>query len=92
MLSQVDIDLTQEGNAKKVSRQQAQLALHSDGRFVLTNIGRRALSVNGSQLVQHHTITLQHLSVIDFAGIRLLFLVNHSAVHRLVARSQNLVL
>ena len=89
---QVDIDLTQEGNAKKVSRQQAQLALHADGRFLLTNIGRRTLLVNGNQVVQHHSIHLEHLSVIDLAGIRLLFVVNHLAVHRLVARSQNLVL
>lgn len=89
---QVDIDLTQEGNAKKVSRQQAQLALHADGRFLLTNIGRRMLLVNGKQVLQHHSIHLGHLSVIDLAGIRLLFVVNHLAVRRLVARSQNLVL
>ncbi|KAL3159853.1 hypothetical protein ABBQ38_010254 [Trebouxia sp. C0009 RCD-2024] len=91
-LGMVDIDLTQEGNARKVSRQQAQLALHPDGRFLLTNIGRRTVFVNGNQVLQHHNIHLEHLSMIDLAGIRLLFMVNHLAVHRLVARSQNLVL
>lgn len=89
---QVDIDLTQEGSAKKVSRQQAQLALHADGRFLLTNIGRRIIHVNGNQLMQNHGIHLEHLSVVNFAGIPLLFVVNLLAVHRLVARSQNLVL
>ena len=89
---QVDIDLTQEGNVKKVSRQQAQVALHADGRFLLTNIGRRILLVNGNHVVQHHSIHLEHLSMIDLAGIHLLFVVNHLAVHRLVSRSQNLVL
>ena len=89
---QVDIDLTQAGDAKKVSRQQAQLALHSDGQFLLTNIGRRTVCVNGIQVMQHHSIKLEHLSLLDLAGIRLLFVVNHLAVHRMVARSQNLVL
>lgn len=91
-IMQVDIDLTQEGSAKKVSRQQAQLALHVDGRFLLTNVGRRIIHVNGTQIVQHHSIHLEHLSVVNFAGIHLLFVVNLLAVHRLVARSQNLVL
>lgn len=89
---QVDIDLTQEGSAKKVSRQQAQLALHPDGRFLLTNIGRRIIHVNGNSVTQHHSIHLEHLSIVNFAGIPLLFVVNCLAVHRLVARSQNLVL
>ena len=91
-LLQVDIDLTQEGDAKKVSRQQAQLALHADGQFLLTNIGRRTVCVNGAQVVQHRSIKLDHLNLLDLAGIRLLFVVNHLAVHRMVARSQNLVL
>ena len=89
---QVDVDLTQEGNAKKVSRQQAQIALHSDGRFVLKNIGRRTVLVNSRQVVQYCCIKLDHLSLIDLAGIHLLFVVNHLAVRRLVSRSQNLVL
>ena len=89
---QVDLDVSQEGDARKVSRQQAHLSLSPDGCFVLTNLGRRAISVNGVQLVQHQATTMPHLSLIDLAGIHLLFLINHLAVHRLVVRSQNLVL
>ncbi len=89
---QVDIDLNQEGDARKVSRQQAHLSLRPDGHFQFTNIGRRTVSVNGVQVTQHCSVSLEHLSFIDLAGVHLLFIVNHLAVHRLVARSQNLVL
>ena len=89
---QVDIDLSEEGDAKKVSRKQAHLSLCADGKFTLANTGRRAISVNGLELVQHSSIDLDHLSFIDLAGIHLLFMVNQSAVRRLVSRSQNLVL
>ena len=89
---QVDIDLSQEGDARKVSRQQARLALRPDGHFLFTNTGRRTVSVNGIHVVQNCSVSLKHLSLIDLAGVHLLFMVNHLAVHRLVARSQNLVL
>ena len=89
---QVDIDLTHEGDARKISRQQAHISLRADGGFLFTNIGRRAVSVNGMQVVQHCSVNLDHLSLLDLAGVHLLFIVNHLAVHRLVARSQNLVL
>lgn len=89
---QVDIDLTEEGDARKVSRKQAHLQLCANGKFTLANTGRGTISVNGTELVQNTCTTLQHLSLIDLAGIRLLFMYNQSAVRRLVSRSQNLVL
>jgi hypothetical protein len=47
---QEDIDLSKEGNAARVSRQQACLYLRHDGHFYITNTGRRRLSVNGRQV------------------------------------------
>jgi hypothetical protein len=44
----VDVDLAREGPACKVSRLQAQLLLGPDGAFALTNVGRRAVIVNGA--------------------------------------------
>ena len=89
---QVDIDLAEEGDARKVSRKQAHLQLCADGKFMLANTGRRTISVNGTELVQNACTTLEHLSLVDLAGIQLLFMYNQSAVRRLVSRSQNLVL
>lgn len=62
---QVDIDLSKEGNAGQVSRQQARLYLKHDGCFYVTNTGRRKLSVNGSQVTflrtEIHALTLLQL-------------------------------
>jgi len=44
----VDVDLAREGAAAKVSRLQAQLLLQPDGAFVLHNVGRRSVMVNGA--------------------------------------------
>ena len=48
---QVDIDLSSEGDARKVSRQQAHLSLRPDGRFQLKNVGRRTILVNNRQVI-----------------------------------------
>lgn len=47
---QVDIDLSTEGDARKVSRLQAQLSLRPNGRFQLNNIGRRRVLVNNCKV------------------------------------------
>lgn len=88
----MDVDLGEEGDAKKVSRKQAHLQLNANGKFTLANTGRRTISVNGAELREHVTTNLEHLSLINLAGIHLLFMINQSAVRRLISRSQNLVL
>ena len=50
MIVQVDVDLSPEHFAAKVSRQQARLYLKSDGVFRLTNTGRRKFLVNNTQV------------------------------------------
>ena len=47
--AQVDVDLSPEQFAAKVSRQQARLFLKSDGTFRLANTGRRKFLVNNCQ-------------------------------------------
>lgn len=44
----VDVDLSKEGAACKVSRLQAQLMLGPGGGFTVTNVGRRAIHANGA--------------------------------------------
>lgn len=48
--AQVDVDLSPEQFAAKVSRQQARLYLKLDGTFCLTNTGRRKFLVNNCQV------------------------------------------
>ena len=49
-VAQVDVDLSPEQFAAKVSRQQARLFLKSDGTFRLANTGRRKFLVNNCQV------------------------------------------
>ena len=44
----VDIDLADEGNASKVSRQQAFIKLRWNGEFCLRNVGRRPVWINNA--------------------------------------------
>jgi len=85
---QVDVDLGVQGPAaKRVSRQQAQLSLEPDGGFRIRNVGRRTVLVNGAPLLTGDAAALPHLSVLDVAGIHLLFTVNALAVARAQART-----
>jgi hypothetical protein len=86
----VDVDLSREGPATKVSRRQAFLALRPDGGFHVENVGRQALYVDGSQVPQFCSAAVGHLSVLEVGGARLLFMVNPQAVDRILRRSSRL--
>ncbi|GBF93445.1 hypothetical protein Rsub_06578 [Raphidocelis subcapitata] len=88
----VDIDLAREVPAAKVSRLQAQLLLGRDGGFVVQNVGRRCVMVNGVPLERGASAPLPHLSLLEIGGVRLLFLANPLAVARALARSEMLVM
>ncbi|KAG1671400.1 hypothetical protein FOA52_011897 [Chlamydomonas sp. UWO 241] len=86
----VDVDLSAATPAAKVSRRQAFLSLQPDGRFVLENIGRRPLHIDGRPLPQFASADLGHLSLLEAGGVRALFMVNAAAVKRALARSARL--
>lgn len=50
----VDVDLSKEGPAVRVSRLHAQLNLMESGTFGIKNIGRRSLVVNGNMVSSVH--------------------------------------
>jgi len=84
---QVDIDLSTEGDARKVSRLQAHLSMSPVACFQLKNVGRRTLLVNNRQVDQGQVAQLGHLSLVEVGGVRLLFMVNHAATERATART-----
>jgi hypothetical protein len=47
---EVDVDLSCEGSATKISRHQAYVTLDASGVFRLTNAGQRVLAVDGKQV------------------------------------------
>lgn len=77
LVIQVEVDLSAEGDAKKVSRKQAYLSVQSpSGSWMLRNVGRRLMVVNGQPLAQGQMAVLPHLSFVEVGGVRLLFMVS----------------
>ena len=83
----MDVDLSLEGNAQQVSRQQAQIFAEADGVFMLRCLGRRAMLVNGRELAQGQHVALPHLSLLRVGPLSLLFVANRAAVQRLRHRT-----
>uniref|UniRef100_A0A1I7TBK4 FHA domain-containing protein n=1 Tax=Caenorhabditis tropicalis TaxID=1561998 RepID=A0A1I7TBK4_9PELO len=73
MNDQVDIDLSKEGPAAKVSRQQALISHIHDDKFKIKNIGQRVMFVDSKPLPQMVSTSLRHGSIIEVASIRLTF-------------------
>ncbi|KAJ9509313.1 hypothetical protein QJQ45_001761 [Haematococcus lacustris] len=88
---EVDVELGEAGPATKVSRRQAYLVLGPDGSFVLHNTGRRPLHVDGQLLQQFDSCLLQQLSLVEVAGLQLLFMINTAAVARVLRRTSRAV-
>lgn len=88
----VDVDLSLEGDAGQVSRQQAQLALCESGCWRIRAVGRQGMNVDGRALQQGECCELQHLSLIEVGPLQLLFLLNPVAARRMVERAAQVVL
>ena len=76
----VDVDLTEEGNASKVSRQQAFIKLRWNGEFVLRNVGKRNIMINNVAVESGRRAALAPHSLIEVGGLRLMFLPNPTLV------------
>merc|ERR1712012_886065 len=66
----VDVDLTLEGPASKVSRKQAIIKLTNSGEFHIANEGKRPVMVIGE------AAKLTNNTVVEFCNPRFVFLVN----------------
>ncbi|XP_049875191.1 microspherule protein 1 [Pectinophora gossypiella] len=72
----IDVDLSLEGPAAKVSRKQATIRLRNTGDFFMSSEGKRPIFVDGRPVLQGNKVKLNHNSVIEIAGLRFVFLVN----------------
>ncbi|KAF3796696.1 Microspherule protein 1 [Nymphaea thermarum] len=61
----VDIDLRREGRANKISRRQAIIKMEEDGSFYITNLGKKAISVNSKDIASGHRLCLGSGSLIE---------------------------
>ncbi|ESW28094.1 hypothetical protein PHAVU_003G258600 [Phaseolus vulgaris] len=78
----VDIDLGKEGEeaATKISRRQALIKLDADGSFILKNLGKRSIFLNGKEIATGQARGLGASSVIEIRGISLIFETNNRCV------------
>ncbi|XP_028164317.1 microspherule protein 1 [Ostrinia nubilalis] len=76
----IDVDLSLEGPAAKVSRKQATIRLRNSGDFFMSSEGKRPIFVDGRPILQGNKVKLNHNSVIEIAGLRFVFLINQDLI------------
>lgn len=73
----VDVDLSLEGPAKKISRRQGMIELQPNGEFIIVNTGKRPFYVDSRPLLRNGSCTVIHNnSVVEIDGLRFVFLIN----------------
>ncbi|XP_049542419.1 microspherule protein 1 [Anopheles darlingi] len=77
----VDVDLSLEGPAYKVSRKQGTIKLRSNGDFFITNEGKRPLYIDGRPLLCGHKARLNDNCVLEISNLRFVFLINHEFIN-----------
>ena len=78
--SAVDMDLSNEGNAAKISRVQAYLKLRWNGEFTMRNVGKRPIWINNKPIETNQRARLHSHALIEVGGMRMLFVPNPSLV------------
>ncbi|CAF4789334.1 unnamed protein product [Pieris macdunnoughi] len=76
----IDVDLSLEGPAAKVSRKQATIRLRNSGEFFMSSEGKRPVFIDGRPVLQGNKVKLNHNSVIEIAGLRFVFLINQELI------------
>ncbi|XP_071488593.1 uncharacterized protein [Diadema antillarum] len=79
----IDVDLSLEGPAWKVSRKQGVIKLRNNGEFYLANEGKRAVHIDGKPVLKGQKWKLANNSVVEIAGLRFIFLVNQDVISTL---------
>lgn len=77
----VDVDLSLEGPAWKVSRRQGTIRLRNNGDFFLSSEGKRAIYVDGRPILAGNKYRLNNNSVVEVAGLRFIFLINQELIN-----------
>ncbi|CAD6220740.1 unnamed protein product [Miscanthus lutarioriparius] len=84
----VDIDLSKEGKANKISRRQAVIKMDDDGSFYISNTGKYSIFVNGKEVPCSKRINLMSDSLIEIRNLKFIFHVNHEAARKYIVRKR----
>ncbi|GIY72735.1 microspherule protein 1 [Caerostris darwini] len=85
--NRVDIDLSLEGPAWKVSRRQGVIKLDSNGDFYLINEGKKPVYIDGKPVLAGNKYKLSNDSVIEITVLRFVFIMNSEAIAALRSKS-----
>ncbi|XP_068142027.1 microspherule protein 1-like [Drosophila tropicalis] len=77
----VDVDLSLEGPAAKISRRQGIIKLRSNGDFFIANEGKRAILIDGNPLLTGQKTRLANNSTVEVCGLRFIFLVYYDIIN-----------
>ncbi|KAJ8390481.1 hypothetical protein AAFF_G00102780 [Aldrovandia affinis] len=77
---QIDVDLSLEGPAWKISRKQGIIKLKNNGDFFIANEGRRPVYIDGRPVLSGNKWKLNNNSVVEIAGLRFVFLINQELI------------
>ncbi|KAM7355151.1 microspherule protein Rcd5 [Cochliomyia hominivorax] len=77
----VDVDLSLEGPATKISRKQGTIKLRSNGDFFIANEGKRPIFIDGVPLLTGNKTRLANNCVVEISGLRFVFLVNYELIN-----------
>ncbi|XP_023225748.1 microspherule protein 1-like [Centruroides sculpturatus] len=75
----IDVDLSLEGPAWKISRRQGVIKLHN-GDFYIANEGKRPFFVDGKPVLTGNKYKLENNAVVEIVGLRFIFLINQDLI------------
>ncbi|XP_061357246.1 uncharacterized protein LOC133301618 [Gastrolobium bilobum] len=81
---QVDIDLGREGLANKISRRQALIRMEANGSFIIKNLGKSSIFLNGKEVATGQLRGLSDSNLIEIRGMSLIFEILNKCVRRLL--------
>ncbi|XP_067094313.1 microspherule protein 1 [Osmerus mordax] len=84
---QIDVDLSLEGPAWKISRKQGIIKLKNNGDFFIANDGRRPIYIDGRPVLSGNKWKLNNNSVVEIAGLRFVFLINQELISLIKAEA-----
>ncbi|XP_051141176.1 uncharacterized protein LOC127258395 [Andrographis paniculata] len=82
---EVDIDLSREGRANKISRRQAIIKMEDNGSFFLRNLGKSSVTVNGLPVARGQLVNLSSSSLVEIKGMNFVFEINQGYVRNYLA-------
>ena len=77
----VDVDLSLEGPATKISRKQGIIKLQPNGDFMIANRDKRPFYIDSKPVLGGgNCLKISNNSVVEIAGLRFLFLINQNLI------------